>query len=69
MSDSSGKHPVLALSPSGNAVFGFARPAAQPVGHTSRHDNNKEGMMGKYFLGWLLGVPAVVLVLIYFFMN
>jgi hypothetical protein len=39
------------------------------LGHTSRHDDNKEGMMGKYFLGWLLGVPVVVLVLIYFFMN
>jgi len=26
-------------------------------------------MMGKYFLAWLLGVPAIVLVLIYFFMH
>ena len=25
--------------------------------------------MGKYFLAWLLGVPALVLVLIYFFMR
>jgi len=25
--------------------------------------------MGKYFLAWLLGVPAIVLVLIYFFMH
>ena len=25
----------------------------------------KESVMGKYFLGWLLGVPAVVLVGIY----
>jgi len=22
--------------------------------------------MGKYFLGWLLGIPAVVLVILYF---
>jgi hypothetical protein len=25
--------------------------------------------MGKYFLAWLLGVPAIVLVLIYFFFH
>lgn len=26
----------------------------------------KEFIMGKYFIGWLLGVPAVVLVILYF---
>jgi len=25
--------------------------------------------MGKYFLAWLLGVPAIVLVIIYFFFH
>jgi len=25
--------------------------------------------MGKYFLGWILGIPAVVLVIIYVFMH
>jgi len=25
--------------------------------------------MGKYFLAWLLGVPGIVLVLIYLFFN
>ncbi len=25
--------------------------------------------MGKYFIGWLLGVPVVVLVIIYLLMN
>jgi hypothetical protein len=25
--------------------------------------------MGKYVLGWILGVPAIVLVAIYFFMH
>jgi len=25
--------------------------------------------MGKYFIAWLLGVPAIVLVLIYFFFH
>lgn len=25
--------------------------------------------MGKYILGWLLGVPAIVLVIIYLFFN
>jgi hypothetical protein len=32
-------------------------------------DKTLENEMGKYFLGWLLGVPAIVLVLIYFFMH
>jgi len=26
-------------------------------------------MMGKYLIAWLLGVPAIVLVIIYFFLN
>lgn len=26
----------------------------------------KEFIMGKYFIGWLLGIPAVVLVILYF---
>jgi len=25
--------------------------------------------MGKYLLGWLLGVPAIVLVIVYFFAH
>jgi len=25
--------------------------------------------MGKYLIGWLLGVPVIVLVIIYFFMH
>jgi len=30
---------------------------------------NKENKMGKYALGWFLGVPVFVLVIIYFFMH
>jgi hypothetical protein len=26
-------------------------------------------IMGKYFLAWLLGVPGIVLLLVYFFFN
>ncbi|GBL45551.1 hypothetical protein SFMTTN_1361 [Sulfuriferula multivorans] len=29
----------------------------------------KETIMGKYFIAWILGVPAIVLVVIYFFMH
>jgi hypothetical protein len=29
----------------------------------------KEYFMGKYFIGWLLGVPAVVLLIAYFFFG
>jgi hypothetical protein len=28
-----------------------------------------ENIMGKYFLGWLLGVPTVVLVVLWFFFR
>ena len=28
-----------------------------------------EMIMGKYFLGWLLGVPAIVLVVVYLVFN
>lgn len=30
------------------------------------HTHMKEFIMGKYFIGWLLGIPAVVLVILYF---
>ena len=30
---------------------------------------SQETAMGKYFLAWLLGVPAFVLVIAYFFFN
>jgi hypothetical protein len=39
------------------------------------HDNatifysTKENVMGKYFIAWLLGVPAGLLVLVYVFMH
>jgi hypothetical protein len=33
-----------------------------------RH-HSRRATMGKYFLGWLLGVPVVVLVLIYLFFH
>lgn len=26
-------------------------------------------IMGKYFLGWILGVPVIVLVIVYFIFN
>ena len=29
----------------------------------------KETRMAKYLVGWLLGVPAVVLVILYFFFH
>ena len=30
---------------------------------------NRRSVMGKYVVGWLLGVPVVVLVIIYLFMH
>jgi len=37
-------------------------PPARRSGSTR---NGQEAIMGKYFLAWILGVPAVVLVIIY----
>jgi len=31
--------------------------------------NQGEGKMGKYFIAWLLGVPAGLLVLVYLFTH
>ena len=33
------------------------------------HPLPKEHQMGKYFIAWLLGVPGIVLVLLYFFFR
>jgi hypothetical protein len=44
-------------------------------GNTRRRQNRRRrqlkgaSIVGKYFLGWLLGVPVVVLVIIYFIFN
>ena len=47
-------------------------PVLLPVQHrpaVNTAHRAKETMMGKYFLGWLLGVPAVVLVVLWFFFR
>jgi hypothetical protein len=35
----------------------------------STHYLERSTIMGKYFLAWILGVPAIVLVLIYLFFH
>ncbi|WP_426207436.1 hypothetical protein [Massilia sp. TWP1-3-3] len=35
----------------------------------SSSDNHRRASMGKYVLGWILGIPAVVLVVIYLIAN
>jgi hypothetical protein len=35
----------------------------------STHNLERSTIMGKYFLAWILGVPAIVLVLIYMFFH
>jgi hypothetical protein len=34
-----------------------------------RTSSSRSHIMGKYLLGWLLGVPVFVLVLLYFFFG
>jgi len=33
------------------------------------HLLSRRNVMGKYLIGWLLGVPVIVLVIIYLFFN
>lgn len=40
-----------------------------PGDRHSSTSNKKENIMGKYFLAWLCGVPAFLLVLIYLFVH
>jgi len=39
------------------------------MGQASPHLSRKEKLMGKYFLAWLLGVPGIVLLLVYIFFH
>jgi hypothetical protein len=56
-------------------IYGNQRAACR--GHAHCHDRSavtsdwqcRRTSMGKYFLGWLLGVPVFVLVLLYFFFG
>jgi hypothetical protein len=33
------------------------------------HQHSRRRIMGKYLIGWLLGVPVFVLVILYFFFH
>lgn len=39
------------------------------ISFVQRPYDTEENIMGKYFLAWLLGVPAFVLVIVYIFFN
>lgn len=43
-----------------------ASAARRCLGH---HHFLQENIMGKYFLAWLLGVPGIVLLLVYLFFR
>jgi hypothetical protein len=50
-----------------SAVATWRGRAPRPIVDGSRREG--ANIMGKYFLAWLLGVPALVLLLIYLFFN
>jgi hypothetical protein len=45
----------------------------RPLAHTARRPSSASSggiaTMGKYVLGWFLGVPVIVLVIVYFIFN
>ena len=53
----------------GRTSYSHTRPMPVAAGHRAAYalvtSTALESDMGKYFIGWLLGVPAVVLVGIY----
>jgi hypothetical protein len=65
---------LLAFAGAHDASSSYARPGCRPrdglgwpiyaVG--SLH---MERVMGKYLIGWMLGIPAIVLVIAYFFFG
>jgi hypothetical protein len=51
------------------AFCGHAAAALSATGVESDIDVKGVSNMGKYFLGWILGVPFIVLVIIYMLFN
>jgi hypothetical protein len=43
--------------------------ALLPTSMLSSSESSKEFVMGKYLIAWILGVPAFVLVIAYFFFH
>ncbi|HEY9237723.1 MAG TPA: hypothetical protein VIP10_02685, partial [Burkholderiaceae bacterium] len=52
----------------GGVVRSAAREGLSTLG-ASQLDPKRRHTMGKYFLGWLLGVPLFVLLIAYFFFG
>jgi len=59
----------LALLPTLQPGFVRCRNAAARSIVNESQPSLLESAMGKYFLGWMLGVPAVVLLLLYVFLR
>jgi hypothetical protein len=41
----------------------------EPYSSQPQSQTERSTIMGKYFLAWIMGVPAIVLVLLYFFFH
>jgi hypothetical protein len=52
-----------------NCGVAYRLARSLPASWNRHHCTPKEHIMGKYFLAWIMGVPAIVLVLIYFFFH
>jgi hypothetical protein len=62
----SGRRPARALC---GLAYGPWHPYKARWSRTHRTTFERSTIMGKYFLAWILGVPAIVLVLIYLFFH
>jgi hypothetical protein len=47
----------------------IASIAQRPSSRQAHPNHDRRNVMGKYFLAWVLGVPATVLVLVYLLMH
>ena len=60
---------MLCSSQAINVPHLVARPAGTALAGQEDFRFLRRTSMGKYFIGWLLGVPAIVLVILYFFFH
>ena len=63
--------PVVATAQGANAKPDPGSPTAEREHGlpNKRHVHYRRTHMGKYFIGWLLGIPAIVLVILYLFFH
>jgi hypothetical protein len=48
---------------------GSSRESSRPLPSALQSQTNRRNVMGKYLIGWMLGVPVIVLVIVFIFFH